>query len=114
VEEKHFDALDDLGAKDLGPSRYSLRAKPRYLYFPEEFLPINNLGHLRQFLHHFEETPTGDLLACNRQLLSKLRSFPEFNGFDTRQMMKFLYDCLPYGDDGSPDEGDDGTSDAHL
>jgi len=35
------------------------------------------------------------LLANNRQLLSKLRSLPEFDAFDTQQMMKFLYDCLP-------------------
>jgi hypothetical protein len=107
VEEKRFDALDEIGAKTLGPSRYSLRAKPLYLYFPDEFLPINNLVHIRHFLHQLGGEPKGDLLACNRQLLSKLRSLPEFDGFDTQQMMKFLYNCLPYSGDGTAGEDDE-------
>jgi predicted RNA-binding protein with PUA-like domain len=107
VDEKRFDALDEIGAKSLGPFRYSLRAKPLYLYFPDEFLPINNFDHIRRFLHHFGEAPKGDLLACNRQLLSKLRSLPEFGGFDTHQMMYFLYNCLPYGDEDTDDEDDE-------
>jgi len=112
VEEKRFDALDEIGAKDLGASRYSLRAKPLYLYFPDEFLPINNPSHLQDFLAHFGEEPKGDLLARNRQLLAKLRSLPEFDGFDTRQMMVFLYNCLLNVGDEPAGDGEDGSTDA--
>jgi DNA polymerase III delta prime subunit len=97
VEEQRFEVLDEIGAKYLGPRRYALRAKPLYLYFPEEFLPINKPDHLRDFLRHFGDEPKGDLLARNRQLLSKLRDLPEFSGFDTYQMMHFLYNCLRPG-----------------
>jgi hypothetical protein len=76
-----------------------------YLYFPEEFLPINKPDHLRDFLRHFGEEPKEGPLACNRQLLLKLRSLPEFDGFDTRQMMQFLYDCLPHGEEVPAIEG---------
>lgn len=37
----------------------------------------------------------GGVLTLNRQLLSLLRNLPEFEGFDTYQMMKFLYESLP-------------------
>jgi 5-methylcytosine-specific restriction protein B len=94
VEEGQFDTLDEIGARYLGPSRHSLRSKPLSLYFPDEFLPINKLSHRRRFLHYFGEESNGDLLACNRQLLSKLRSLPEFEGFDPRQMGHFLWTCL--------------------
>lgn len=104
VEEGRFDDLDEIGEKLLSPSLHSLRTKPLYLYFPDEFLPINSLDHLQDFLRHLGQVPKGDLLACNRQLLSTLRSLPEFAGFDTCQMMKFLYNCLPHGDDGTQPE----------
>ena len=73
-------------------------AKTLYMYFSNEFLPINSLNHLRDFLRCFGEEPKGELFACNRQLLAKIRSLPEFSGFDTQQMMRFLYNCLPYGE----------------
>jgi hypothetical protein len=37
----------------------------------------------------------GGALTLNRQLLSLLRNLPEFEGFDTYQVMKFLYESLP-------------------
>ncbi len=101
VENKKFDNLDDIAVKNLGFS-YALRAKPLYLYFPEEFLPIYKVDHLQRLLVHFGREPKDGQLACNIQLLSTLRSLPEFDGFDTRQIMKFLYDCLLRGEDGKP------------
>ncbi len=98
VEEGEFDALDGIGTKLLGPSKRVLRAKPLYLYFPEEFLPIYKLDDLQDLLRHFGQEPKSDQLACNRQLLSTLRSLPEFDGFDTRQMMMFLYEGLLRGE----------------
>lgn len=98
VEEKAFDTLDTISVKVSDSYRFPVSAKTLYIYFPNDLLPINSLNHLRDFLHCFGEQPNGELFACNRQLLAKLRSLPEFDGFDTQQMMRFLYDCLPYGE----------------
>ncbi len=90
-----FDTLDKIGRDLLGPNRYSLRSKPLYMYFPEYFLPISNLEHLRYFLSQFGKSSKGDLIALNRQLLTFLCSLPQFEGFDATQMMVFLYENLP-------------------
>ncbi|GER89806.1 hypothetical protein KDW_39680 [Dictyobacter vulcani] len=92
---QQFEALDAIGNKILGGRRYSLRAKPLYLYFPEYFLPIANPEHLRYFLRQFGEKPKGDLMALNRQLLTFLRLHAQFEGFDTFQMMVYLYENHP-------------------
>ena len=94
VEQQRFDELDALGAAELGPNRYMLRQKPLYLYFPDDFVPISSLKHMEHFLHIFGLTPAGDQLTMNRQLLLHMRSLPEFAGFDSGQMMRFLYDSL--------------------
>jgi 5-methylcytosine-specific restriction protein B len=83
--------LQDLDDSELPPS---LGAKPLSLYFPEQFLPIANFEHLKHFLGVFEPEAEGGLLAQNRQLLAFLRAQPDFAGFDTQQMMRFLYDCF--------------------
>jgi hypothetical protein len=92
---QQFDALDKIGRELLGPNRYSLRGKPLYLYFPDYFLPVSNPEHLKHFLNQFGKQPKGDLIALNRQLLILLRSLPQFEGFDTYQMMAFLYETVP-------------------
>lgn len=94
VEAGHFAELDAIGAQTLGPNCYSLRAKPLYLYFPDDFLPISNPEHLRYFLQKFGQLPQGDLHALNLQLLDYLRDLDEFAEFDTSQMMRFLYDTF--------------------
>ncbi|GLV54361.1 hypothetical protein KDH_12090 [Dictyobacter sp. S3.2.2.5] len=95
TEAQQFASLDAVGAKMLGARRYSLRAKPLYLYFPDHFLPIANPEHLRYFLRQFGEEPQGDLMALNRQLLTFLRSQALSDGFDTFQMMVYLYENHP-------------------
>jgi len=97
IKVERFDSLDKIGANHLGPNRYSLRSKPLYLYFPNQFLPISSPNHLKHFLAQFGKQSSGDLLALNRQLLALLQSLPQFAGFDTQQMGSFLYDCLPPG-----------------
>jgi serine/threonine protein kinase len=94
VEEERFGELDRIGRERLGKFRYSLRCKPLYLYFPNKFLPISSLEHLAFFLQEFGVEPKGEVLARNRQLLKLLRSQPEFEGFDTHQMMRFLYESI--------------------
>lgn len=95
VEEERFDELDKIGREQLGKLRYSLRCKPLYLYFPNELLPISSLEHLGFFLKEFGIKPQGEVLARNRQLLKLFRSLPEFEGFDTQQIMRFLYENFP-------------------
>jgi hypothetical protein len=95
AQSQRFDELDKIGREQLGPNRYSLRGKPLYLYFPDHFLPISNPEHLKHFLNQFGQQSQSDLIALNRQLLAFLRSQPEFEGFDTYQMMVFLYENMP-------------------
>ena len=94
VEEARFDQLDEIGDEYLRLAS-SLRAKPLYLYFPDEFLPISNKDHLTHFLKVLGQSQEGGLHAQNRQLLEYLRAQPEFAGVDTLQMMRFLYESHP-------------------
>ena len=98
-----LDRLDKIGSKALGADSNVLRMKPAYLYYPDLFLPISNPDHLEIFLRQFALEPVDGVTARNRQLLAFMRSRSEFNGFDTVQLMRFLYDALfpvvpPIGD----------------
>src|SRR5258706_279795 len=96
VQKGEFDKLDELGARLLGPNRYVLRSKFFYLYFPDTFIPCFSMTHLKHFLNVLGAEPqeNSDLLVFNRQLFNHLRHLSEFTGFDTQQMMHFLYDCF--------------------
>ena len=94
AEQDKFDELDKIGRQMLGSNRYSLRAKPLFLYFPEKFLPFNNPEHIRHYLGIFGETPHGDMMSLNRQLLAVMSSKPEFEGFDPVGMASFLWDSF--------------------
>ncbi|MGC9467941.1 MAG: McrB family protein [Anaerolineae bacterium] len=110
VEAGDFGKLDEVGARALGPNRYSLRSKPLCLYCPNDFLPISNPDHLAYFLECFGQEPEGDLHALNLQLLATLRDQDEFEGFDTLQMMRFLYEAFDPGATGpEPDDDGDGV-----
>jgi 5-methylcytosine-specific restriction protein B len=93
VERGSFDELDSIGQRWLGAS-LSLRSKPLSLYFPDQILPVFQPKHLEHFLNLFGESPKGDALALNRQLLGTLQGLPEFAGFDNNQIMRFLYDSF--------------------
>ena len=94
---EQYDQLDAVGSERLGVNRNGLRAKPLYLYFPNQFLPISNPYHLTHFLSFFGEKTQGGLHTKNRQLLRYLRNQPEFSGVDTYTMMAFLYEVIPPG-----------------
>ncbi len=96
VGEGQYTNLDRIAEERFGMA-LGLRCKPLYLYFPEQFLPISQPEHLRHFIKVFGGTPQGEVLALNRQLLTMLRAFPEFQELDTFQTSKFLYHGL--GDD---------------
>jgi DNA polymerase III delta prime subunit len=93
VEEGRFSELDSIGREWLGASM-GLRCKPLSLYFPEQFLPVFQQEHMRHFLAKLGAKPEGEALALNHQLLSLVKDLPEFEGFDTHQIMTFLYECL--------------------
>lgn len=92
AKARQFDVLDRLGTDFLGPVRYSLRAKPLYLYFPDDFLPISSPNHLKHYLALFGVQPHGDVMALNRQLLQTMRAYTELADFDTQQMGTFLWE----------------------
>jgi hypothetical protein len=93
--EDRFNELDKIGERHLGKNRYSLRSKPLSLYFPEKFLPINKDEHLQHFLGVFGLQPVQvGFMARNRQLLEFVTKQLEFDGFDSFQIMHFLYDCF--------------------
>ena len=94
TEEGRFDELDEIGQRHLGSVWY-LRSKPLWLYFPEQFLPMWHPEHIANFLRIFGAEARGEVLARNRQLLQLLHSLPEFEGFDTFGLMRFLYDSYP-------------------
>lgn len=94
AEAGNFEDLDLIGIDEMGAKRFGLRIKPLTLYFPEEFLPIFSKPHIEEFHKAFGlEFPKDiDMFAINRQLLKFLREQPEFEGFDSYSMMRFLYD----------------------
>ncbi len=94
TEQGRLDELDKIGEEHFGQVRY-LRAKPLYLYFPTQFLPMTQLEHIAHFLKAFGVEPHGEVVERNLQLLALLRGFKEFEGFDTLQMMQFIYDTFP-------------------
>ncbi len=94
VDQGAIDQLDSIGSRLLGADSNVLRMKPLYLYYPDFFLPITNPDHLEYFLRQFALEPVNGVTARNRQLLAFMRSRPEFDGFDTVQLMRFLYDEL--------------------
>lgn len=92
------DQLDRLGDRAFGSSRNLLRAKALYLYFPDQFLPISNPKHLTHFAALFSTSADLDQVGIhekNRRLLELIQKQPEFSKFDTRQIMRFLYDRFP-------------------
>lgn len=96
AESNRFDELENVDLAQFGKDRNGLRAKTLALYFPEELMALLNKTHIKNFLKIFEiESQNDDIFALIRQLLKTLRHFPEFEGFDTYQMMIFLYESFP-------------------
>jgi hypothetical protein len=91
AENEQYNQLDAIGDEKLGRNRNSLRAKPLYMYFPDQFLPISNPVHLEIILNYFGQQPKKGAHARNQQLLTYLQSLPEFEGFETLQISRFLY-----------------------
>ena len=110
VEAKKFDQLDSIADKTTGQGRISLRVKPLYLYFPDEFLPIASGEQLHRFAEFVGVSlKKGGILTMNRQLREFFRSQPETQDMEPQQISLFLYGrglsgevILPEGE-GDPD-----------
>jgi len=91
VDAQDWDNLDQIADSGSLAKRYVCRAKIISLYFPEHFIPVLAIEHLYQYIDFFGIESPRTQFAMNRALLNFLRSQPEFDGFDSCSMMRFLY-----------------------
>ena len=89
ASKKEFSAIDEIDSLWAGPA---VRMKLTWMYFPDQLLPIYSDPHLDFWLSIFNiETPTSDRVAKNRLLFEALTSMEEFNGWQSLEIMHFLY-----------------------
>jgi hypothetical protein len=92
VEAGHFAKFPQLDRDTDKVMGNALRAKPLYLYFPDEFVPIASEDHLRSFLDLVGLKPKGGVLTMNRQLREFFRTQQDTAEMDPQRLMDFLYD----------------------
>ncbi|MFD7446300.1 AAA family ATPase [Streptomyces sp. NPDC059909] len=85
-----FEALDELDVLRFGPA---LVTKSLATYFPEHFLPVYSADHIRKFLALLGGASEAGSPAwrSNRTLLAVVRSRPEFEGWTSYEVVRFLY-----------------------
>jgi 5-methylcytosine-specific restriction protein B len=88
------DALERLDDLELLTWGAALTTKSLATYFPDDFLPIYSLDHLRYFISLFgNEIPTGATWVLNRRLRELTAECAEFDGWTPHEKMEFLYDA---------------------
>lgn len=92
AQEGDWNAIDDLVPLQTGPA---LRLKTLHLYFPSDILPIYSQQHLRHFLQLFgcpeADDSSYEVVRLNRALLNAVYKRPEFQGWSTNEVGRFLY-----------------------
>ncbi len=103
VREAFVQAFHDAGVSDWhtidnltplagGPA---LCLKALHLYFPDAILPVYSQQHIRHFLRLLEGPEAGDrslgAVRLNRALLTNVIKRPEFEGWSTQEVVRFLY-----------------------
>ncbi len=87
-----WNAIDDLTPLAGGPA---LCLKALHVYFPDKILPVFSQQHIRHFLRLLEGPEAGDRtlggVRLNRALLANAMRRPEFRGWSTQEVMRFLY-----------------------
>lgn len=87
-----WDAIDQIAALS---GAAALRTKALYCYFPNDLLPICSLSHIKHFIGKLSKGPIdtsgNDVVRLNRLLLRIAREYPEFSGWNTKQIERFLY-----------------------
>lgn len=90
---RDFSRIDDLNTLSFGQA---LVTKALAVYFPDEFLPVYSASHVRHFTQKLGGTAHqayGNVRTwqANRELLGLVRSRPEFDGWHSVEVMRFLY-----------------------
>ncbi len=93
AERKDFSRIDDLNTLSFGQA---LVTKALAVYFPDEFLPIYSASHVRHFTQGLggrAHQAYGNVRTwqANRELLGLVRGRPEFDGWHSVEVMRFLY-----------------------
>lgn len=89
VRAGEFERLDELELLTWGAA---LTTKALAIYFPDEFLPVFSLDHLRYFIRLFgAEVPAGPTWALNRRLRSLVQECGELRGWQPHEVMNLLY-----------------------
>jgi 5-methylcytosine-specific restriction protein B len=89
VRAGEVERLDELELLTWGAA---LTTKALAIYFPDEFLPVFSLDHLRYFISLFgEDIPAGPTWALNRRLRTLVRECPMLDGWQPHEVMNLLY-----------------------
>jgi 5-methylcytosine-specific restriction protein B len=92
ARREDWDTIDDLEPLRGGAA---LRLKVLYIYFPEQIFPIYSQGHIKHFLKKLSNTESWSdhwpAVRLNRALLACVRTMPEFAGWNSLEVMQFLY-----------------------
>lgn len=90
-----WDTIDDLEPLRGGAA---LRLKALYIYFPDQIVPIYSQGHIKHFLKKLGKAESWSdnwpAVRLNRALLRCLRGIPEFVGWNSIEVMRFLYSWM--------------------
>ncbi|MFD7615623.1 AAA family ATPase [Streptomyces sp. NPDC059802] len=93
AEARQYDVIDELETLSYGQA---LTTKALAVYFPDAFLPIFSASHVRSFTELLGGKPHQNSSGirtwrANRELLSLVRRTPEFDGWQSHEVMEFLY-----------------------
>jgi 5-methylcytosine-specific restriction enzyme B len=87
-----FEKVDELEALQ---SAAALRVKTLHVYFPDQILPIGSRPHMEHYLERLgSPAPKGSgwaAVTLNRLLLKTVRALPQFEGWSTIEIERFLY-----------------------
>jgi 5-methylcytosine-specific restriction enzyme B len=87
-----WNAVDQLKPIWAGPA---LRVKTLHVYFPEHILPVAARPHLLHFLKRLgaytPELESAERIALNRALAKAVFAVPQFEGWTTNEVERFLY-----------------------
>ncbi|ATL29221.1 McrB family protein [Streptomyces formicae] len=91
--EGDYERIDELESLSYGQA---LTTKALTVYFPDDFFPVFSASHVRHFTallggrpHQYSSGVR--TWRANRELLDLVRHTPEFDGWRTHEVMRFLY-----------------------
>lgn len=92
AEAGEWAAIDELKPIGAGPA---LKVKTLHIYFPEHVMPVAAREHVLHFLKKLEaftpELEAAERITLNRALTTTVLSIPDFKGWTTNEIERFLY-----------------------